>query len=334
MTKVSALIPTYNRREYVTRAIRSILAQTVAVDEIIVVDDGSTDGTAEEMERQFGETVRVIRQENRGVSGARRRAIQEASGDWVAFLDSDDEWTPDRNRILRQAIENVPADVAWIFGNTLVKTDECETLTFYEKYGLSVSEPLHIFADALSVNYPWQFGMLPSSVIQREALLELDCFPERLNQGEDRLAGIQVACRYRFAAVRDVVTKVYRTSDLWATSLVFARDGKMDKGMRADYYQAEMEMFAFVVRSGRRQPWGELHAESVRKMCKELCRTGQSFRRLSLQQFRYSVSCKSVAFFCAAMVGTAGLGVWRRAGSVVGALGSSGTRATAAGTEW
>jgi len=308
--KVSALITTFNRREYVQRAIRSVLAQTVPVDEIVVVDDGSTDGTAEEIKCQFGEKVRVICQANQGVSSARRRAILEAKGDWIAFLDSDDEWTPDRNRALLQAAASVPSDVAWIFGNTQIVTDQDAKTTMYEKYGLSVADAVHVFADPLSVNYPWQFGMLQSSLIRREALLKLDCFPENLNQGEDRLSGVQVACHYGFAAVPETVTKFYRTSDLAATSLVFARDSQMDGRMRADYYRAEMDLFSYVVDSGRRNPWGERYAESVRSTCKELARTGQSFRGFALKQFRYGVSLKSVAFLCAAMLGPLGLRLW------------------------
>src|SRR5437870_1765768 len=110
---VSAIIPTFNRRAYIRRAIDSVLEQTVPVDEIIIVDDGSTDGTAESVEGWYGSRVRVIRQENAGVSGARRRGIQEARGRWIAFLDSDDEWTPERNRHLVNAAARVPADVAW-----------------------------------------------------------------------------------------------------------------------------------------------------------------------------------------------------------------------------
>jgi glycosyltransferase involved in cell wall biosynthesis len=93
--RISALIPTFNRREYVQRAIESVLSQTVPVDELVVVDDGSTDGTAEVIQRRFRGHTRVVRQENQGVSGARRRAIREARSEWVAFLDSDDEWTRD-----------------------------------------------------------------------------------------------------------------------------------------------------------------------------------------------------------------------------------------------
>ena len=76
---VSAIIPTFNRCKYIRRAIDSVLAQTLPVDEIIVIDDGSTDGTAEAVEEWYGSQVRVIRQENAGVSGARHRGIREAA---------------------------------------------------------------------------------------------------------------------------------------------------------------------------------------------------------------------------------------------------------------
>ncbi len=129
--KVSALIPTYNRRNYIFRAIDSVLAQTVPVDEIIVVDDGSTDGTLEAIGSVYGPEVKVVRQENMGVSVARKRAIDEAQGEWVAFLDSDDEWLPERNAAFLRAISIVPPKVAWIFGNTRYVTDEGEGSTVF-----------------------------------------------------------------------------------------------------------------------------------------------------------------------------------------------------------
>ena len=106
--KVSALIPTYNRRAYVMRAIESVLSQSVPADEVIVVDDGSNDDTVEQVEGRFGSKVRVVRQENRGVSGARLRAIKEARGEWIAFLDSDDEWSPGRQAYLLEALKKLP----------------------------------------------------------------------------------------------------------------------------------------------------------------------------------------------------------------------------------
>ena len=304
--KISALIPTYNRQGYVQRAIESILAQTTPVDEIVVVDDGSTDGSAEQIERQFGNRIRVIRQTNAGVSSARRRAVLEAGGEWIAFLDSDDVWTPGRNRAMLDAIQKAPSDVAWIFGNIQQVTDDGDGITLYEEHGLSIAESLRVFEDSLSVQQPFQFGLLQGSVMKREALLEVSCFSENLKHSEDLLVGYQLACRYRVAGIPDIVTKLYRTSDLSTSSLM------LNMSVRPDYYRARMEAFSLVVSTGRRQPWGELYAETVRGLCKQPSMESRAIRKLALQQFRYGISFKSVAFLCAAVFGRPGLYLWKK----------------------
>ena len=91
--KVTTIIPTFNRAELLAQALESVLQQSVTPDEIIVVDDGSTDDTPEVL-RLYKDRVRIIRQENRGVSAARNRGIQNARHEWLAFLDSDDLWLP------------------------------------------------------------------------------------------------------------------------------------------------------------------------------------------------------------------------------------------------
>lgn len=90
---VSVLIPAYNAASCVSRAIESVLAQTVPALEILVVDDGSADHTAEVVER-FGAPVRLLRQENAGPAAARNHAAREAHGEWLALLDADDAWLP------------------------------------------------------------------------------------------------------------------------------------------------------------------------------------------------------------------------------------------------
>ncbi len=89
----SVVIPTYNRARYVAEAVQSVLDQTQPGVEVIVVDDGSQDNTADVL-RQFGDRISYIQQENRGMAAARNRGIDEARGEYVGLLDSDDLWQP------------------------------------------------------------------------------------------------------------------------------------------------------------------------------------------------------------------------------------------------
>ena len=93
---ISTIIPTYNRAETVARSINSVLGQTYPVREIIVVDDGSTDGTRDVVDRIDSKKIRRICQANRGSAAARNTGLKLAEGDWVAFLDSDDLWRADK----------------------------------------------------------------------------------------------------------------------------------------------------------------------------------------------------------------------------------------------
>lgn len=98
---ISVIIPTYNREIKVMRAIRTVLAQTKSPLEIIVVDDGSTDFTVSKIKEEFAEEcaralISILPLEHKGVSRARNRGVERARGEWIAFLDSDDEWLPEK----------------------------------------------------------------------------------------------------------------------------------------------------------------------------------------------------------------------------------------------
>src|SRR5437588_6877362 len=92
---VTAVIPTYNYGRFVTQALESVLAQTYANIEIIVVDDGSKDDTREQL-ASYADRIRYIYQENQSVAAARNTGIRAAAGDLVAFLDADDVWHPQK----------------------------------------------------------------------------------------------------------------------------------------------------------------------------------------------------------------------------------------------
>jgi glycosyltransferase involved in cell wall biosynthesis len=104
---VAAVIPVFNGEAFVAEAIRSVLAQTHRASECIVVDDGSTDATADVV-RGFGSAVRLIQQPNAGVSAARNHGAAAASARYVAFLDADDAWTPRKLELQLAAATRLP----------------------------------------------------------------------------------------------------------------------------------------------------------------------------------------------------------------------------------
>lgn len=107
-TTVAVVIPTFNRPQRTARALRSVVAQTRPADEIVVVDDGSTDGTVEALSKEFSQTdfpsLRIEQCPHRGVSAARNRGVSLTSTEWIAFLDSDDEWAPEKLEVQLEAI--------------------------------------------------------------------------------------------------------------------------------------------------------------------------------------------------------------------------------------
>lgn len=92
--KISVIIPLYNKERGIRRAIASVLSQTYQEFELIIVDDGSTDNSYNEATKISDNRIKIIRQENKGVSAARNRGIEESTGEWILFLDADDLLTP------------------------------------------------------------------------------------------------------------------------------------------------------------------------------------------------------------------------------------------------
>lgn len=119
MDSIAVIIPTFNRRERLCAALDSVLAQTCPADEICVVDDGSRDGTADMLRQRYPD-VHCLVQENRGVSAARNAGVRATHSQWLAFLDSDDVWMPDKLARQREAWQKessyqlVHCDEIWV----------------------------------------------------------------------------------------------------------------------------------------------------------------------------------------------------------------------------
>ena len=112
---VTVVIPAYNVADYIERCLDSVLRQTYAPREVIVVDDGSQDGTADLVAR-YGPPIRCLSQKSAGASVARNAGVEAAVTEWIAFLDSDDEWLPEHLECHRRLVERYP-DLEWTAGN-------------------------------------------------------------------------------------------------------------------------------------------------------------------------------------------------------------------------
>lgn len=112
--KISVIIPTYNSAAYIERTLDSVLSQCELPDEIVIVDDGSSDNTIkvleeyEEKHRDVFSNIRVFQQTNQGAGAARNRAVKEAHSEWIAFLDSDDIWMPGKLEAVKTVMKNYP----------------------------------------------------------------------------------------------------------------------------------------------------------------------------------------------------------------------------------
>jgi glycosyl transferase family 2 len=185
---VSVLIPTYERREYVCRAVRSVFAQRYQDWELIVVDDGSTDGTGEALQA-FGPRLRYLWQENRGVAAARNAGLRLARGEIVAFLDSDDRWLPHHLETVVAMLERFPEAV-------LAST--CPRFHTRERERVAQTRLVDALPTILVSN---QVGYLPSIAIRRGALVAIGGFDERLVVGEDSDALVRLAFRGPFSVL-------------------------------------------------------------------------------------------------------------------------------------
>lgn len=208
--KVSVIIPTYNRAHCVGEAIESVLSQTFRDFELIVVDDGSTDNTQEVLSK-YGSAIRVIRQENSGVSAARNTGIKASRGEWVAFLDSDDLWEPEKLMVQMEDVTSNPEVVAHMVDAVITDLPGKEISLFnlrgireeFEKRPLRI-RPL---ADVIKTQF-----FTPCWLINRKALEKTGLFNMDLIIYEDMNLLARVALEGPFYVNTYIGVKVRRRS--------------------------------------------------------------------------------------------------------------------------
>lgn len=209
--KISALIPTYNRRTQVLRAIESVLAQTTPVHEIVVVDDGSTDGTAEAIRNRYGPPVSVFRQENAGVSAARNRGIREARGEWVAFLDSDDEWSPSKIERQVEAVQALGSEFGLCFTDCMYEGDTKTDYSVFQEADFVDRRAFGPFEDPAKYLLGFASPLrIQSTLVLRSLLEEINGFDEQVRIMEDLDAFFRLTFRTKFCFVSDPLVRIDR----------------------------------------------------------------------------------------------------------------------------
>lgn len=194
---ISAVIPLYNKEKYIARAIESILNQEIKVDEIIVVDDGSIDGSDLEVEKYLGENIILIKQKNMGSAVARNRGVDEARGEYIAFLDADDEWKPEYISRIKNLINSFPNCGAYITSEEHHRPDGL--VIYPELHGVPPEPWKGILPNLFELlQYSWAFNT-SSVVVPKNILNEVGGFPTGVVISQDVVCWINIAIRYSIA---------------------------------------------------------------------------------------------------------------------------------------
>lgn len=203
---LSVVIPAHNAARTIERALRSVLVQEISPAEIIVVDDGSSDGTAD-LAAAFGNgAVRVLRlKQCGGAANARNRGIDAGRGELIAFLDADDEWCP--GKLVRQTalLQANPAMDFVSCGARLIAPDGQDCGNLYP------GRPPARGREAWRVLLAYNFIATPSVVVRRQALAAAGPFNTALKVGEDQDMWIRLAVAGEVGYVDDMLVRVHET---------------------------------------------------------------------------------------------------------------------------
>jgi len=233
MPAVSVVIPTYNNESYILEAVESALYQTFRDHEVLVIDDGSTDGTRKLLE-PYRDRIRYHFQENQGLAVARNVGLDQAEGEFVTYLDGDDVMLPG-NLEIKAAIMGANPELGGVFSNFCVFNDvavlqergEMPTFQFFRRTGKDIPE---IFPSAEGISFPdgrtttlfsgmifnWLFQgniVLPSTMLFRKRFaLEVGKFLPQLRTQQDYEYWLRFSKRFPLAYIDDVLVKYRRHS--------------------------------------------------------------------------------------------------------------------------
>lgn len=195
---ISVVIPLYNKEQNIASTLQTVLKQTYQDFEIVIVNDGSTDHSVEEVAKVLDLRIHLIHQSNAGVSAARNRGIEEAKGEFVAFLDADDVWKPDYLKTQYELTLKYPGCSVFASNYDFKDTQEKVTPTIIRKLSFKgVDGILSNYFEVASCSHPplWTSAVM----IKKSAIQSIGGFPIGIKSGEDLLTWARLACKYSIA---------------------------------------------------------------------------------------------------------------------------------------
>ena len=202
--RISVIIPTYNRRALIGRAVDSALNQTEKDIEVIIADDGSPDGTAELFSMAQDPRIRYLPLPHRGACAARNAGVEAARGEYIAFLDSDDVWRPDKLRVQKRQLEDARADVVFCaFARHSLGSDTAERFPAGDVPQGRIESSSLLSSNLASTQ----------TLFGRTACMKQIRFDERFPRMQDWEYAIQLAQRCQLYYFSDVLVDVYLQQD-------------------------------------------------------------------------------------------------------------------------
>lgn len=195
---ISVIIPLYNKAASIASTLECVRSQSFADWEAVVVDDGSTDGSGDIVNTINDSRIRLIHQHNAGVSAARNRGIQEAKGEFIAFLDADDEWDKEYLAAQYELTKKYPDCDVFAMNYEFQDINGKKTPTIINKLPFKdVDGVLSNYFEVASCSHPplWTSAVM----VRKSAFQNIEGFPVGIKSGEDLLTWARLACRYKIA---------------------------------------------------------------------------------------------------------------------------------------
>lgn len=200
---ISVVIPLYNKEKQIAHTLQSVFNQTFQNFEVVIVDDGSTDGSVAEVEKLSDSRIRLIHQKNAGVAAARNRGIEEAKGNLIAFLDADDEWKPEYLATQYHLSQKYPDCNVFACNYEFRNIEGKVTQTIIRKLPFTGEDGiLSNYFEAASCSHPplWT----SSIVVKKQAIQAIGGFPVGIRSGEDLLTWARLAVNGQIAYSKKV----------------------------------------------------------------------------------------------------------------------------------